>query len=102
MTVASSGVMSMGISNEEGEMVWSQSYYLNALVDLVRLCCLYPEQAVFSVPNRVVCKFSVGAGFCGFPVDHRHLCHGLQEICGLACRVPPRVARQSDFRTTRD
>ncbi|MBK7551994.1 MAG: hypothetical protein IPI61_10165 [Syntrophaceae bacterium] len=40
---ASSGLMSAGLNNDEGEVVWSQSYYLSGFVDFFDPS-LFPEQ----------------------------------------------------------
>lgn len=76
----SSGVMSMGISNEEGEMVWSQSYYLNALVDIIRLSCLHPDQIVFSERIR-------NDAHLRLTIEMHLLDRQLTEGRGLKCRV---------------
>ncbi|OPY92781.1 MAG: hypothetical protein A4E73_00778 [Syntrophaceae bacterium PtaU1.Bin231] len=90
---AASGLMSAGLNNDEGEVVWSQSYYLNGFVDFFDPS-LYPEPdlPLLRVRNEIAGRLDL---------EMKLLDRLLSEGPGLRCRVfstnrePARYAVQS-------
>ena len=90
---ASSGLMSTGMNNDEGEVVWSQSYYLNGFVDFFDSSLYHdPEHALIRLKNEIAGRLDL---------EMRLLDTLLMDGPGLLCRVfstrrePSRYAVQS-------
>jgi len=90
---ASSGLMSAGLNNDEGEIVWSQSYYLNGFVDFF-------DPALFPEPDLPLLR--VRSEIAGrLDLEMKLLDRLLREGPGLRCKVfstnrePSRYAVQS-------